>query len=51
MDLDGRAQSEEKGFRISTKLGGVVYVDDEVAASCAFYGPKVRRLGLKVLHY
>jgi hypothetical protein len=28
MDLDGRAQPEEKGFRISTKLGGVVYVDD-----------------------
>ena len=51
MDLDGRAQSEEKGFRISTKLGGVVYVDDEVAASCAIYGSKVSSLGLKVLHY
>src|SRR5215208_7447801 len=44
MDLYGRIQSEEKRFRYSGDLGGVVHVNNKVSTPCAFHVREVRRL-------
>ena len=49
MDLDGRVQSEEKRFRYSGDLGGVVHVNNEVSTPCAFHICEVRRLRIDLL--
>src|SRR5215212_7097701 len=51
MDLDGRVQSEEKRFRYSGDLGGVVHVNNEVSTPCAFHVCEVPRLGIDLLKY
>src|SRR5829696_4328183 len=49
MDLYGRVQSEEKRFRHSGDLGGVVHVNNKVSTPCSFHVRKVRRFGVDLL--
>src|SRR5215217_4717484 len=49
MDLYGRVQSEEKRFRYSGDLGGVVHVNNEVSTPCAFHVCEVRCLEFDLL--
>src|SRR5215208_115623 len=50
MDLYGRVQSEEKRFRYSGDLGGVVHVNNKVSAPCAFHVCEVRRLRIDLFN-
>src|SRR5215204_4553421 len=50
MDLYGRVQSEEKRFRHSGDLGGVVHVNNKVSTPCTFHVREVRCLRIDLFN-